>query len=295
MTNPVLVMINQPTVSSPEVSEPFTIVPADGAAINAMDLGITRGDGIFESVGIHNGKVHAVEAHLTRFANSARLLDLPAPNADAYRLAVEKGIELLGDVPDAYAKYVLTRGIEAQPDSAPTGYAFIDVNPDFSAARTTGISVVTLSRGYELNIMTTAPWLLQGSKYLSYAINRSVLREAARRDADDVLFTTTDGYILEGPTASIVLKIGDTFVTPSPDYGVLHGTAQQGFFDYCAEHGLATEYRTVTVAELADADGMWLTNSQRLAAPIRELDGVALAIDDAFTASVNDYLLNRQQ
>ncbi|WOF23250.1 aminotransferase class IV [Microbacterium betulae] len=291
---PAVVVIHEPVVGSRPSAEPFRIVPFDEPIVDAMNLGITRGDGIFESVGIRHGYVHEEEAHLTRFANSARILELPAPNADAYREAVRIGYRALGGgIADAYAKYVLTRGIEAR-ESDPFGYAFVDVNPDWSRERTQGIRVVTLDRGYPLNVAQTSPWLLQGAKTLSYAVNRAAIREAARRGADDVVFTTTDGYALEGPTATLILRFGDAFVTPSPDFGVLHGTGQLGAYRWLAALGMRTEYRPVRAEELRQADQMWLVNSQRLAAPIRALDGEDVTIDRAFTDGMNEYLRDRR-
>jgi 4-amino-4-deoxychorismate lyase len=295
VTEPVVIVISRPAVDSPDRGEPLlTAVPFDQPVVDAMNLGITRGDGIFETVGIYEGHVHAVDEHLRRFARSAQILDLPAPNAEAYRAAVELGISLLGDVTDAYCKYVMTRGIESRSLEA-TGYAFLDVNPDWTRERTAGIDVVTLTRGYPLDIAQTAPWLLQGAKTLSYAVNRSVIREANRRGAEDVVFTTTDGYVLEGPTASLVLRIDGRIVTPSNEHGVLHGTAQIGTFEYFEREGVEVEYRDVRIEELADADALWLTNSQRLAAPIRSLDGRAIAVDSAVTAGLNDFLLHRRR
>lgn len=294
MTSPVLIVVNHPVLGAPEPAEPFTVVPYDQPIVDGMNLGITRGDGIFETVGIHDGRVHEVQPHLDRFARSAAMLDLPEPDKEAFRAAVELGIGLLDEgAQDAYCKYVLTRGIEGRASGA-FGYAFLDANPDWTRQRTEGIAVVTLSRGYALDIQQTAPWLLQGAKTLSYAVNRSVLREAERRGAEDVVFTTTDGYALEGPTSSLLLRFGDRFVTPTPELGVLHGTGQQGSFAWLEQQGFTTEYRPVRVEELAEADALWMTNSQRLAAPIRRLDDVDRPVDRAFTDAMNIQLLNRR-
>jgi 4-amino-4-deoxychorismate lyase len=73
-----------------------------------------------------------------------------------------------------------------------------------------------------------------------------------------------------------------------------HEAAQLGFFDYCVSQGLAAEYRVVRADELATVDALWMTNSQRLAAPATRLDGRPLEVDRAFTAAVNDYLLHRR-
>jgi 4-amino-4-deoxychorismate lyase len=289
----VTVVINEPVGGFRSPGEPFRVVPGDEPVIEAMNLGITRGDGIFETVGIVDGRVQEEDAHLERFARSAAILDLPAPNAAAYREALRLGIEALGDARDAYAKYILTRGIEGR-DSPAFGYAFLDANPDWTRERTDGIDVVLLDRGYPLNIMQTSPWLLQGAKTLSYALNRAVIREANRRGAEDVVFTTPDGYVLEGPTASLVLRFGQDFVTPSPEFGVLHGTGQQGVYRWLAENGIAHAYRPVRTEELAEADQMWLVNSQRLAAPIRSIDGHARVVDREYTDAMNRFLRSRR-
>ncbi|GAA4170122.1 aminodeoxychorismate lyase [Gryllotalpicola koreensis] len=293
MTSPVVVLIDSPTDPDAAPADSLRLVDARAPHIDVMDLGITRGDGIFETVGIIDGRVQSVDEHLRRFARSAALLELPAPNPELFRAAVELGIAHLPGVGDAFCKYVLTRGREGGPLD-PTGYAYLDVNPDWTRERTIGISVVLLSRGYQLDVQTAAPWLLQGAKTLSYAVNRAVLREAGRRNADDVIFTTTDGYLLEGPTSSLVLRFGDELVTPAQSGGVLHGTTQIGTFEWGSGRGMRTGYRHVRVEELDHADALWLTSSQRLAAPVNAIDGRALAVDADETASLNAYLRGRQ-
>ena len=71
------------------------------------------------------------------------------------------------------------------------------------------------------DIAARAPWLLAGAKTLSYAINKAVLREAARRGADDVLFVSSDGYVLEGPSSTLIAKFGNRIWTPSTALGIL--------------------------------------------------------------------------
>lgn len=289
----VLVVIDRPTIGQTGHGEPFRVVPVAAPALRATNLAATRGDGVFETAAIRDGRVQAARAHLDRFARSAAMLDLPAPDPDVYTRAIEHGISLLADASDAAVKYVLARGDEEDPSAGPVGWAHVHVSEDFTAARRDGVRVVLLSRGYALDVVETAPWLLQGAKTLSYAVNRAALREAARRDADDVIFTTTDGYVLEGPTSSLVGRFGDTLVTTPPDAGVLPGTTQQGIFEYAEGIGLRTEFRDLRVAELQAADALWLTSSVRLAVPVREVDGISRTVDDALTAAVNTHLIAR--
>ncbi|CAD5989215.1 aminodeoxychorismate lyase [Agreia sp. COWG] len=257
------------------------------------DLGVTRGDGIFETISVCNGRPQALEPHLARFARSARLLDLPEPDLALYRRAVLAAIEAHDDVPELFVKTVMTRGIEGT--GVATGWAYATEAGDFAAARTAGIRVVTLDRGLRHDVAQTSPWLLQGAKTLSYAVNRAALREASRRDADDVIFTSSDGFVLEGPTANVILRLGDRLVTPRTDQGILAGTTQASVFEFAESIGLQTEYAVLPVAALAEADALWLVSSVRQAAPVNSLDGISRQVDGELTRRMTEFLLGRTE
>ncbi|SMO82200.1 4-amino-4-deoxychorismate lyase [Propioniciclava tarda] len=294
MSDLTLCLIDRPTAPP---GESVSIVDADPlqATVLATDFGVNRGDGIFEVAGCVDGRVHALDAHLRRFARSASMLDLPKPNSDAYAEAVRRAIApLCAQRPgqEVLVKFVLTRGQEMGGTGGPAGWAIAYPCPDFAHDRS-GIDVVTLDRGVRSDIMRTTPWLLGGAKTLSYAANKAALREAKRRGADDVLFVSTDGHALEGPSSSLIARINGVLVTPHPDEGVLAGTTQADVFAYAEEVGFRTETRPVLTDELAAADALWLTSSGRLCAPVKSLDGRPMAVDAALTAEWNDHLLAR--
>jgi len=295
MTSPVLLMLTRPSKEADAhepAGSPFTRVDPAHEQVRVMDLGVTRGDGIFESISVAQGRAQALEAHLARFAVSARILQLPAPDLDVWREAVLAAIALHDDFPEAYVKAVLTRGVEG--DGRPTGWVYMEPSADFSAARAEGIRVVTLSRGYATTVARELPWLLQGAKTLSYALNRAAGREAASRGADDVVFVSTDGYLLEGPTSNVVLRVGDRLVTPPTDTGILAGTTQADLFAFAGGLGMDTAYELLTPGNLRTADAAWLVSSVRHAAPVREVDGEDLPMDRELTAAMNEYLLARR-
>ncbi|KXC05167.1 aminodeoxychorismate lyase [Microbacterium hominis] len=267
----------------------FTEVDPAAPALTVGELSTQRGDGIFESIGVIDGRPQEVEAHLSRLAHSAQLCDLPVPHAEQWRQAVALAASACG-AGEAVIKLILSRGIEHGP--TPTAWVTAAPAADFSIARSRGIRVVTLDRGYALDVPSRAPWLLLGAKTLSYAVNMAALREARRRGADDAIFTTSDGYVLEAPTASLILRRGDAFLTPAPNAGILHGTTQLSLFEHLAAQGFETGYETIPVAELHTVDAAWLVSSVRLAAPITAIDDVDVPMDAALTASMNDYLLS---
>ncbi len=220
------------------------------------------------------------------------MLDLPEPDVDAWRQTVEAVCARLDPVREAFVKTVLTRGVEGT--DRPTGWAYAAPSGDSTAARTEGIAVVTLDRGYRHDVERTSPWLLQGAKTLSYGVNMAALREAARRGADDALFVSSDGYVLEGTRANLILLVGGRLVTPRTDIGILAGTTQADVFRFAEQEGIETAYELVTLDDLHAADAGWLVSSVRQAAPIRSVNGTPWQVEAELTTRINDFLLARE-
>ena len=291
----VLALLTAPSLSGARArrGEPaFRLADPAAPAVEVLDLGVTRGDGVFETISIGNGRAQALEPHLTRLARSAAMLELPEPDLAAWREAIFAVVPRLPEVAEAFVKLVYTRGVEG--GSRTTGWVYGEPSPDHSVARRDGIRIVLLDRGYAHDVPTTAPWLLQGAKTLSYAVNRAAVREAQRRGADDVLFVSTDGYLLEGPTSNLLLQRGDRLITPSTSLGILAGTSQADAFRFARSQGRTTAYELLTREDLAAADALWLVSSVRHAAPVRAVDGVARPVDAEFTAALNAFLLSRR-
>ncbi|MCT2223940.1 aminotransferase class IV [Microbacterium paraoxydans] len=265
--------------------------------IRATDLGVTRGDGVFETAVVRGGRPQALEAHLARLERSAQLLGLPAPGRELWARAVRRAAAevsrpgVLRDGEIASIKFAMTRGDEIDP-AGPTGWVLGFAAEDPEAVRARGVAAVVLDRGYRHDVMETAPWLLQGAKSLAYAVNQAALREARSRGADDVVFVSADGFLLEGPRSTLIARLDGTLVTPPPEHGVLPGTTQADVFAGLAE--VPSRVGPMMRDDLERADVLWLCSSTRGAVPVRELDGVARAVDPVLTARMNAVLDGRE-
>jgi len=289
----VLAVLTAPDRDGPAASAPYGFLDGAAPLVAAKDLGVTRGEGVFETLGVNAGRAQAVEAHLARMQRSAAMLELPEPDLSAWRETLFAVVERLPADREASVKLVYTRGAEG--GDRPTGWAYGTTAPDHSAARTRGLAVTVLDRGLPHDITGTAPWLLQGAKTLSYAMNMAALREARRRDADDAVFVSSDDRLLEGPTSSLLLRFGDRLVTPSTSQGILPGTTQADAFRFARGEGLTTSYEVLHRSALEQADALWLLSSVRLAAPVRSVDGVERGVDAAFSGLLNAALLARRE
>lgn len=181
---------------------------------------------------------------------------------------------------------VLTRGDE-HGDGTPLAFLTLTAVDERMQAQRAGISVVTLPRGYASDGFEGAPWLLGGVKLLSYAVHVAAKREASARGADDPVFTSSDGYVLEAPTSAVVwLRDGVVATTPTGATGILDSISARKILGGAEQHGWRAERRLVTPAELAEADAVWLVSSVRSVAPVTALDGRALRTDDEATRIV---------
>jgi 4-amino-4-deoxychorismate lyase len=266
------------------------VVPADTPVLTADDLGVLRGDGVFETMHVRRGRPWLLDEHLARMARSAARMDLPLPPAaELADLAGQACAEWPAEVEGAL-RLVCTRGPES--GGPVTVFATLaPVSPVAIQARRAGIAVVTATLGFAADARTPAPWLLGGVKSLSYAVNMASQRWATGRGADDVLWVSADGYALEAPTASLVWLSGDTLCTvPAEPTGILPGTTVRWLLDHADRLGWTPAERMVTPAELRGVRGAWLVSSVRGPAAIRALDGAELPTDPELTARINDLL-----
>jgi 4-amino-4-deoxychorismate lyase len=250
----------------------------------ADDLAAVRGDGIFESLLVRDGRPCLLEAHLARLSQSARMTDLPAPDLPSWRAAIATAAERWtsdgGD--EGVLRLVYSRGRET--GGRPTAFATIGPLPArVAGARRDGLAALMLDRGLPSGGGTDMPWLLAGAKTLSYAVNMAALRHAERHGAGDVIFVSSDGYILEGPRSTVVIATdgeqgagSPCLFPPPPWYPILRGTTQQALFEVARNKGFDCDYRALRPADLFAAQGVWLVSSITLGARVHTIDGTAL-------------------
>jgi 4-amino-4-deoxychorismate lyase len=266
------------------------VVPAGTPILRGDDLGVVRGDGIFETLHVRDGRAWLLDEHLVRMTRSAQRLELPLPPRSALvALATQAVAAWPADVEGAL-RLVCTRGPEDGGDA--TVYASVfAVPPGNLRGRREGVQVLTATLGFPARLRPETPWLLGGAKTLSYAVNMASLRWAKTHGADDVLWVSSDGYALEAPTSTLVWRDGRALRTvPAEGTGVLAGTTAAYLLAQAGELGLSAEEALVTPAQLAETDGVWLTSSVRGPAAIRTLDGTPLPYDDELTGRIRDVL-----
>lgn len=263
-------------------------VPADEPVLTAADQGLVRGDGAFESVAVIRGATPHLPPHLARLQRSAELLEIPHPGDDVWHALVDAVLDGWPVEAEGVIRLLLTRG--PGDDAPPTALALLAPVPaETVRQRTAGISVVSLALGIPADFRAQAPWLLGGAKTLSYAVNMAAYRHAHRLGADDVVLTSLEGEVLEGPTSTVAWAAGGTLHTPPTETGILPGTTVARLFERAEADGWPTARTRGTVEDLQAADAVWLLSGVRGAARVHTLDGVRRG-DAGLTARVQELL-----
>jgi branched-subunit amino acid aminotransferase/4-amino-4-deoxychorismate lyase len=251
-----------------------TVLPADEATIGVTDLGLLRGDGVFEVIKVYDGRPFALDDHLRRMATSARNLRLEI-DLNAVRADVDALLTAAGPVSGA-VRFLVSRGgrriglVEATPEAHPP---------------------LALTR-----VEYVPPRILDGVKSLSYAGNMLAQRIAKERGADEALLVTPHGRVLEAPTSSFFVSFdGETLVTPPLSDRVLDSITRRRLLALLPN----AREEVVTADSLGRAREAFLASTTREVQAISRVDDVALpaapgplteAAAAAFSAHVGDEL-----
>lgn len=243
--------------------------------LRADDLGVLRGDGIFERFLVIGGAPRHFADHLGRLAHSARLTQLEVPAEQSWRAAVGCAIDAWAGPAEWEMRLVCTRGPEE--GGPPTAYVLGQALPErLLRQRRDGISVVPVLRDLGPGAaVPDAPWLLLGAKTLSYAVNVAAKRYAVSVGADDAIFVGATGRIFEGPTAAVVAAFGRRLVSPPPVIGILESISTNWLLRAAGESGWAPSRDELVLDDLFTADGVWLSSSLNFAR-VHTLDGKSL-------------------
>ncbi|WP_404426686.1 aminotransferase class IV [Thalassospira australica] len=257
------------------------IIERTDAHIAISDRGLLLGDGFFETMRAHDGKVAWLSRHLERLNSHAEMIGLDPvllPNADETARAVTSLWENL-DGSDAVIRLTVTRGSGPRAVLPPT-----DCNPtilmtaaSFAKPLPDNGLVLATSKSIRRN-----PWSVASRiKSLNYLDNIVARREVAAYGADEALILSVDGSVGETTIANLFAVRDGVFYTPASDCGILAGLARQFVIDWCRANDLVVHLTSIDPADLASMDVVFICNALQGIRFVRTVDGVSFDLGRA--------------
>jgi 4-amino-4-deoxychorismate lyase len=118
----------------------------------------------------------------------------------------------------------------------------------------------------------SAPWLLPGTKSVSYAVNIAAELEAKRRGGDDAVFVDEEGVVLEGTVTNVWWRRGRTLFTPTIELGILAGETRAALLGLADSLGYETDQGAYGLADLLGAEEAFTSSSVREVMPVVAVD-----------------------
>lgn len=239
------------------------------ARVSVLDHGLTVGDGVFETLKVVDGIPFAVTRHVSRLRRSAELLGLPAPDPDLVLAA-------MGDVVAANRVEIGSLGRLRVTYTSGPGPLGSDRGP---GPATLAVVAAAGSPWPETTAAVTVPWPrnergpLAGVKSTSYAENAIALAAAKREGASEAILANTVGELCEGTGSNIFIVRDGQIQTPALASGCLAGITRELVLEWSD----AVE-STLTMADLATADEVFLTSSTRDVHPVTRVDARKLEV-----------------
>jgi 4-amino-4-deoxychorismate lyase len=242
--------------------------------LRADDEAVLRGRAAFETMRVYAGVPFRVDLHLRRLAESARVLELPAPDSEALAALVSEALGSL-DRPDAVLRVVWTPG---SGEGGSVGFVLVTPVPGgFDDMRARGIELASLQLAIGAATFNESPWLLPGVKSTSYAVNMAAQAEARRRGADDALFLSLEGVALECPTSNVWFLEDGVLHTPALELGILAGVTRETLLAAARAAGMEVAEGEYPRERLVHAAEVFTSSSVREVMPVVRLDGEVVA------------------
>lgn len=251
-----------------------SIVPAAEARVSVFDRGMLLGDGVYETLRIHHGKIFRWGDHAERLSKSldSARIDYPA-GVEALKSAIAQCVQANG-MREARVRLTITRGegdpgYEMMPGSSPTSVVAASAWKPLPEERVRqGVAAIVASRR-----QTGADNLDPALKATSRIHLVLARMEASRHQAMEAILLGSDGYVREGTASNVFLVKEGRLRTPSTACGILEGVTRAAILDLARGEGLSVEEGLLDAGELARADELFLTNTSWGALAVSRLDG----------------------
>lgn len=182
----------------------------DEASIPVTDRGFLLGDGFFETMRAHEGKVAWLEAHMERLDFHAESIEFPTDLLPRPEDVAEIVLTLFTHVhrKDAVVRLTVSRGsgergllppADPDPTILITASQFDPVDPN------AGLKLATSQK-----IRRNGHSLAGGIKSINYLDNIAAKQEANKYGAEDAIILSADGFVAETTVANIFGIKGDT-------------------------------------------------------------------------------------
>jgi len=244
------------------------------AVVSVFDHGFLYGEGVYETLRTYNGRPFLFERHMRRLRNSAGMIALPVPLADAeigarFDETLQAAGLTGGPGREGYIRLMLTRGVgelSYDPAVCPATSIVVIVKPQVDPPpeafeRGVSVALVSIVRNHPASVNP----LIKSNNLLNNAMG---MQEAFRGGHYEGVMRNYRGELAECTTANLFVVTRGAALTPPLDAGLLPGITREFLFEIGAERGIPVRESVLRDDDLLGADEAFLTSTTREIVPI---------------------------
>jgi D-alanine transaminase len=247
-------------------------LPLDEARIPVLDRGFIFGDGVYEVIPVYSRHPFRLPQHLSRLQHSLDSIRLANPLSDSEWTRLLEDIVARNAGEDQSVYLQVTRGVAKRDHAFPQDVkqtVFMMTGPLSTPARE------LIERGVPGITAIDYRWLRCDIKSVSLLANCLLRQSAVDAGAAEVVMFR-DGLLTEGSSSNVFAVAGGRLLAPRKDHLVLPGITYDVILELADAHGIPTDVRGITEAEVRGADEIWVTSSTKEVLAITTLDGHAV-------------------
>lgn len=262
-----------------------TMVEATKARVAPVSSAMLYGRGVFTTLAIYDSQPFLWSKHWQRLTAHARKLDV------GYTGCTEKGVGdalrnliAVNQVQHGRARVIMLarsgRDIWKTKTPGTKKTDLLIMTGDPQKVSQNGLSLAVSP--YRIN--TFSP--LSGVKSLNYLDHVLSWEEAQSRDFDEAVVLNERGEIVSATTANLFWAKNGTIHTPTLSTGALAGITREGVIEIANKHFVPLLEGIYEMADLTDADEIFLTSSSLGVAPVTTFDFRRYAVDANLTSII---------
>jgi branched-chain amino acid aminotransferase len=255
------------------------LTPRGEARVSIFDAGFSMGDGVWEGLRLHKGRLLFLEAHLDRLFEGARAigLDIGLDRA-GLTAALRQTLAANAMTDGVHVRLMVTRGLKATVSQDPRNAlgrptVAIVAEHKVPSPKAVGLSLATVS-------VRCTPAAMFDMRLNSHSrLNLiTALLEAIGKGADEALMLDPAGFVSScNATNFFFVRRGEVFT--SAGACCFNGITRGHVIDLARENGVAIHLGDFTVEAARGADEAFVTGTMAGLTPVREIDGAVLKSD----------------
>lgn len=256
-----------------------SLVPREEARVSVFDAGFVLGDGVWEGLRLHRGRLMFLQAHLDRLFDGARAIALDiGMTGEQLRAALHETCAANGMHDGVHIRLMITRGEKRAPNQdprnalgRPTVVIVAEHKLPDPALQQRGLSLATSS------ILCTPAHMfdMRLNSHSRLNLIRALL-EAIEAGADEAVMLDPQGFV-SSCNATNLFWVRDGEVRTSSGEYCFNGVTRANIVRLCREHGTPIRLGDFPIDDLRSADEAFVTGTFGGVTPVREVDGRPLA------------------